>query len=343
VLKALERHQGELLSGEKDAAIERMMVSVTRMVREEVSEQRGERNPARFSRRLVVRSAQFSDASSHLGDGGTGCLGIWRRTRLGHYFHRRTLPDEIQLGSMLAHKQRTISAPVTSLHVPPTAVVEAHAFSEAKPRTDVARFFSSVDDGQTCEDAVSDVAFNPLLLHKANVQRKIDQCRVSTDTTDGGKSGQFRSGGLGRLDTTPRAERTEGQVVEQYLRRHERVAGGRRHSTVEADRLVEARAHREAAETFDRAASARRLSQLQQARCSSARSSGLSLSARWSGSMDDDRSARSSGLSLKARWSGSMDDYPDAPSSLKALNRGAAAASAQVKRSVEQVHGSQAA
>ena len=230
VVRALTQNQGELLSGTQEAAIERLVASVQRMVAEETALQRGdpdERNsrpadsPHRPSHSLTQKLRRF----------------LVRRLLPA----RRSLPDEV---TQLELTDRSSPSSRGS--------VALHGCGE---RGQLSGFFSSiVHEG-------GDKILNPLLVHKAKETREAERRKPSQ--LPGSK---YATGGLARLDTTPRPVQSDEQQLDQYLRRHEKVATSGQHSAAEKDRLQAALEMRRASENLARSDGKRRQSQVSRAR-----------------------------------------------------------------------------
>ena len=180
VLSALTQNQGELLSGTREAAIARLVVSVQRMVLEETAAQRGDPEASHGAPLRSVHATSHPPARS-----------CFRRWLLGR---RRWLLQD------------------TPVHVELTdrSVSSARAPHGAAAPPGVAGFFSSI-----LHEELSETVVNPLLLHRAQQAHEAE--RRSPAKSPGGK---YRAGGLARLDKTPRPPaQSEAQRVTQVRTR----------------------------------------------------------------------------------------------------------------------------
>ena len=244
VLRALTKNQGELLTGTREAAITRLLLSVQRMVTEETAQQRGDPESPRRSAEPSHRSAEPVRRAA--GQQPT-------RNRLRRWFFRRRrwphgwlLPDEVV---QLELTDRSLPGGSAA----PESSVAPHGDDKQGA---LAGFFSSIVHGEEGEKVV-----NPLLVHRAKQTHEAE--RKKPAQAPGGK---YRTGGLARLDDKPRPVQSDEQQVDQYLNRHERVKSSVRHSAVEVDKLQATMDHRRASRNLTRREMDRRQSQVARAR-----------------------------------------------------------------------------
>ena len=241
VVRALTKNQGELLGGTHEAAIARLVASVQRMVTEETAQQRGDPESSRRSTEACYRSEEPSRRSGELSQPpARNCLRHW-------FFWRRRwlLPDEVVQLELTDRSSPGSSVPESS--VAPHGVGKQGA---------LAGFFSSIVHEEEGEKVV-----NPLLVHRAKQTREAERKKPAQAA-----GGKFRTGGLARLDDTPRLVQSDEQQVDQYLNRHERVKTSVRHSAVEVDKLQATMDHRRASRNLTRREVDRRQSQVARAR-----------------------------------------------------------------------------
>jgi len=208
------------------------------MVTEGTAQQRGDPESSRRSTDLY-RSEEPSRRSGEQPPA---------RNRLRCWFFRRRrwlLPDEVVQLELTDHSSPGSSAPESS--------VAPHGAGKQGP---LAGFFSSIVHEEEGEKVV-----NPLLVHRAKQTREAE--RKKPAQAPGGK---YRSGGLARLDDTPRAVQSDEQQVDQYLNRHEQVKTSVRHSAVEVDKLQATMDHRRVSRNLTRREMDRRQSQVARAR-----------------------------------------------------------------------------
>jgi len=230
VMSALTQSQGELMGGTYDAAIARLVANVQKMVAEETALQRGD--PDKHNGRPADSPHRSSDSLAH---------------KLRRLLKRRLLPDRRSLPDEVAQLELTDRSSPSS-----SGSVALHGNGD---RGQLSGFFSSiVHEG-------GDKILNPLLVHKVKETRAAERRKPSQ--LPGGK---YATGGLARLDTTPRPVQSDEQQVDQYLRRHENVATRGQHSAAEKDRLQAALEHRRTSENLSRSDGKRRQSQVSRAR-----------------------------------------------------------------------------
>ena len=209
------------------------------MVTEETAQQRGDPESSHRSTEASYRSEEPSRRSGEQPPA---------RNRLRRWFFRRRrwlLPDEVVQLELTDRSSPGSSAPESS--------VEPHGAGKQGP---LAGFFSSIVHEEEGEKVV-----NPLLVHRAKQTREEE--RKKPAQAPGGK---FRTGGLARLDDTPRPVQSEEQQVDQYLNRHEQVKTSVRHSAVEVDKLQATMDHRRTSRNLTRREMDRRQSQVARAR-----------------------------------------------------------------------------
>ena len=218
------------MGGTYDAAITRLVASVQKMVAEETALQRGD--PDEHNSRPVDSSHRPFHSLAQ---------------KLRRFLVRRLLPARRSLPDEVAQLELTDRSSPSS-----SGSVALHGCGE---RGQLSSFFSSiVHEG-------GDKILNPLLVHKAKETREAERRKPSQ--LPGGK---YATGGLARLDTTPRPVQSDEQQLDQYLRRHEKVATRGQHSAAEKDRLQAALEMRRASENLARSDGKRRQSQVSRAR-----------------------------------------------------------------------------